>query len=92
VRVGEVVAAGCRYDRPPFAWLLVTAIDDVSIGELDEGDAAREGLGNDVQGLRDAIGELYATASLVRVCWELVDEMSEPVSARAASTSVASPT
>lgn len=81
--------AACRYDRPPFASLRLLGLDVVAVHELDELDAAREDAGNAAR-LREAVRELYPTAdALVRVRFELVEGL--PTSARAASSSSASP-
>jgi uncharacterized protein YqfB (UPF0267 family) len=87
---GDVVFACCRYDRPPFASLLLTSVDAVLLDALDDDDAAREGAGN-VRELRAALRSLYrGSDALVRVRFELVD--ATPVSSRATLSSSGAPT
>ena len=87
--VGDVVEAGCRYDRPPFASLRLLALEPVDVDELDELDAAREDVGN-VAALRELVRELYPSAtSLIRVRFELMGD--SRVSATASSSSSGSP-
>ena len=84
-----LVDAACRYDRPSFASLYVRSIERVELELLDESDAEREDAGN-VLALRDALHALYPGArAFWRVRFELVD--ASPISARACSSSSASP-
>jgi uncharacterized protein YqfB (UPF0267 family) len=70
VLCAEVVDAACRYDRPAFARLRVTAIDRVGVAELTEIDAVREGLS--LEELRETVESLYpGVRALLRVRFAL---------------------
>jgi uncharacterized protein YqfB (UPF0267 family) len=76
VRVGAVVDAVCRYDRPAFASLRVQAVEAVLVRELDDEQ-------------REQVKRLYRrTGALVRVRFELVS----PTSATASLSSSSSAT
>jgi uncharacterized protein YqfB (UPF0267 family) len=77
VRVGAVVDAACRYDRPPFARLRVTAVEAVLVRELE----AEQ---------REQVKRLYRrTGALVRVRFELA--LDSPTSAIASGRSMRAP-
>jgi uncharacterized protein YqfB (UPF0267 family) len=77
VKVGAVVRAACRYDRPAFALLRVVAVEAVLVRELDVEQ-------------RVELKRLYPrVGALVRVRFELVAD--SPTSATATSCSSSSP-
>jgi uncharacterized protein YqfB (UPF0267 family) len=89
VEVGALLDAGCRYDRPPFARLLIEDVDCVTADELDAVDVAREDV-ESLDVLLDALDELYRGAAvLVRVRFVVV--AGSPVSELASSSSSGSP-
>lgn len=58
LKVGDEVAATCRYDRPPFARLRITAIREVRLGDLTEADARADGY-TDLAARRDEWNRLH---------------------------------
>jgi hypothetical protein len=89
LHAGDVVGAVCRYDRPPFAWLVLESVDAVLVRELSDVDVAREGAPSR-DALVGALRSLYPrTDALVRVRFGLAESL--PVSSSAVAMSSSSP-
>ena len=70
VILADEIIALCSHAEPPFATLIVTAIDRVAVADLDHGDARREG--TSLPALLDALAALYPDAEhLMRVQFRL---------------------
>jgi len=60
--VGEIVAFGCQYHRPPFAFAEVIEIRDVTLADLTDADALADGY-PDADALRSAVVVMLARPS-----------------------------